>query len=92
MPILYQSKNSIVSLILLLLLVGIVFLVLCAVLFQLFPWPKTAADFGQATGSISAVFTAFAFAGAFYAVFLQRKSLELQQQQMAKQFEEQRGR
>jgi hypothetical protein len=61
---------------------------LCAILFRLFAWPTSAADFGQAISGISAPFTALAFAGALYAVLLQRKALELQQQQMTKEIGE----
>lgn len=56
--------------------------------FRFFPFPSSAADFGQAISGISAPFTALAFAGALYAVFLQRKALELQQQQMTKEIGE----
>ena len=57
-------------------------------LFRLFPWPSSAADFGQAISGLSALFTALAFAGALYAVVLRRKALQLQQQQMTKEIGE----
>jgi hypothetical protein len=66
----------------------LLFAIFTFVLFCFFPWPRSAADFGQAISGISALFTALAFAGALYTVFLQRKALELQQQQMTKQISE----
>jgi hypothetical protein len=82
------AENSILSFLVILIGVVFFFLLLCAILFLLFPWPKSAADFGQAISGISALFTALAFAGALYAVFLQRKALELQQRQMTKEIGE----
>ncbi len=39
--------------------------------------------FGDAFGSINALFTAFAFAGVIYTIFLQRRELALQRQELA---------
>ncbi len=68
--------------------VALLFATFTFVLFRFYPLPSSAADFGQAISGISALFTALAFAGALYAVFLQRKALELQQQQMTKEIGE----
>jgi hypothetical protein len=57
-------------------------------LFSGVPWSDSPIDFGQALGAISALLTAWAFAGAFYAVVLQRRSIELQREQMSKQIGE----
>lgn len=78
------SENSIRPLIIILCGVILVFAILGWILFSLFPWPTTAADFGQAISGLSALFTGLAFAGALYAVVLQRKALQLLQQQMTK--------
>ena len=82
------SENSIISFLVILIGVVLFFSLLCAVLFRVFPWPTSAADFGEAISGVSALFTALAFAGALYAVFLQRKALELQQRQMTKEIGE----
>jgi nicotinamide riboside transporter PnuC len=67
------SKNWLLAFFITLVTALLFFWLLCAILFRLFPWPTSAADFGQAISGISAPFTALAFAGALYAVFLQRK-------------------
>src|SRR5258708_7526365 len=82
------SENSIISFLVVLISVVLFFALLCAVLFRVFPWPTSAADFGEAISGVSALFSALAFAGVLYAVFLQRKALELQQRQMTKEIGE----
>jgi hypothetical protein len=56
--------------------------------FSRFGWPPSASEFGSAISGISAIFTPFALAGAWYAVMLQREALELQRQQMSKEIGE----
>jgi hypothetical protein len=82
------SGNSVRWLLIILVGAALLFCLLSAILFRFYPLPSSAADFGQAISGLSALFTALAFAGALYAVFLQRKALELQQQQMTKQIGE----
>ena len=73
------SENSLRRFVTFLVRALLLFCLLCAILFSFYHLPSSAADFGQAISGVAAPFTALAFAGALYAVLLQRKALALQQ-------------
>jgi hypothetical protein len=82
------NKNTEKRIIPTLLFIITIWLIFTNVLITIFGFPESAAEFGDASGTINTIFSGLAFLGIIYTIILQRKDLQAQSEMLELQKEE----
>lgn len=83
-----MNKSSYKPLYILFILVTILWIIAGCITYQFFDTWSERGTFGDMFGAINSLFSGLAFAGVIYAIFLQRKELELQREELVMNREE----